>query len=91
MGRDPPVIVFINGKSGGQQGARVKKKFLSILPDDQVFDLSEGGPEPGYVQRSTVSLTFRSLKQWYEHRTKLRVVACGGDGTAVCVTLSVNN
>lgn len=49
VGRDPPVIVFINGKSGGQQGARVKKKFLSLLPDDQVFDLSEGGPEPGYV------------------------------------------
>jgi len=47
VGRDPPVIVFINGKSGGQQGARVKKKFMSLLPEDQVFDLSEGGPEPG--------------------------------------------
>lgn len=49
VGRDPPVIVFINSKSGGQQGARVKKKFLSILPGNQVFDLSEGGPEPGFV------------------------------------------
>jgi hypothetical protein len=49
VGLDPPVIVFINGKSGGQQGARVKKKFLSLLPEDHVFDLSEGGPEPGYA------------------------------------------
>eukprot|EP01127_Copromyxa_protea_P013215 TRINITY_DN353_c0_g2_i1.p1 TRINITY_DN353_c0_g2~~TRINITY_DN353_c0_g2_i1.p1 ORF type:complete len:771 (+),score=240.94 TRINITY_DN353_c0_g2_i1:55-2313(+) len=69
VGRDPPVIVFINSRSGGQQGARVKKKFLSLLPEDQVFDLSEGGPEPG-------------LRKWYAKRETLRVVACGGDGTA---------
>lgn len=48
LGIDPPIIVFINGKSGGQEGAKVKKRFTKLLPNGHVFDLAEGGPTPGY-------------------------------------------
>eukprot|EP01126_Amoeba_proteus_P042731 TRINITY_DN4655_c0_g3_i7.p1 TRINITY_DN4655_c0_g3~~TRINITY_DN4655_c0_g3_i7.p1 ORF type:complete len:120 (-),score=20.67 TRINITY_DN4655_c0_g3_i7:456-815(-) len=68
VGREPPVIAFINSKSGGQQGTRVKRRLMRLLPHNQIFDLSEGGPEPG-------------LRQWYSARQVLRVIACGGDGT----------
>jgi hypothetical protein len=40
-------IVFINPKSGGQQGAAVLKAFEGVLPADQIFNLFEGGPRPG--------------------------------------------
>lgn len=46
--KDPIVIAFINGKSGGQQGENVKKQLKQYLPPEQVYDLSEGGPAPGY-------------------------------------------
>lgn len=66
--KDPIVIAFINGKSGGQQGENVKKQLRQYLPPEQVYDLSEGGPAPG-------------LTPWQEHAADLVVIACGGDGT----------
>jgi len=68
------IIAFVNGKSGGQQGAKVKQKLEEVLKTDHVFDLSQGGPEPG-------------LKNFAHHKN-LRVIACGGDGT-VCWVMSV--
>ena len=37
-----PLIVFVNPKSGGNQGHQVKKDMLELLGPEQVFDLTEG-------------------------------------------------
>ena len=42
-----PLVVFINKKSGGQQGKELEKQFCHLLSKHQVFDLSEGGPLAG--------------------------------------------
>jgi hypothetical protein len=44
-----PLIAFVNLKSGGQQGKTVYQQLVSLLGEKQVFDLSNGGPTPGYV------------------------------------------
>ncbi|XP_059141067.1 diacylglycerol kinase zeta-like [Physella acuta] len=62
-----PVLVFINPKSGGNQGAKLFHKFCWLLNPRQVFDLTQGGPRPGL--------------ELYKKVPNLRILAAGGDGT----------
>ncbi len=72
-----PLLVFVNVKSGGQQGAELITSFRHLLNPHQVFDLQNGGPLPGlYV--------FRNIE-------KYRILACGGDGTIGWVLSCLDN
>lgn len=64
-----PVLVFVNPRSGGNQGAKMMQKFNWLLNPRQVFDLIEaGGP--------------RAALELYKEVPNLRILTIGGDGTA---------
>ena len=63
-----PLIVFLNPKSGGNQGAKLMQRFQSLLNPRQVFDLTQGGPGPAI--------------ELFKNVPEVRLLACGGDGTA---------
>ncbi|XP_051886107.1 diacylglycerol kinase iota isoform X2 [Pristis pectinata] len=62
-----PLLVFVNPKSGGNQGNKVLQMFMWCLNPRQVFDLSRGGP--------------KEALELYRKVANLRILACGGDGT----------
>eukprot|EP00794_Sanderia_malayensis_P012297 gene12297-13565_t len=71
-----PLLVFVNSKSGGGQGAKLINFFQRILNPHQVFDLMEEGPLPGFY-------TFRDIHQF-------RILICGGDGTFGWILSSID-
>ena len=62
-----PLLVFINPRSGGNQGRKVLAEFQYLLNPRQVFDLTQGGPIPAL--------------ELYKRVPNLRILCCGGDGT----------
>lgn len=65
--RDTPLLVFVNTRSGSQQGPILKTQLRSLLNPIQVWDLADGGPE--------------KILQSFSVFTRLRILVCGGDGT----------
>ncbi|KAL7581367.1 hypothetical protein ACA910_021960 [Epithemia clementina (nom. ined.)] len=65
--RCTPVLVFVNSRSGPQQGQLLITQLKRLLNPIQVWDLAHDRPEP--ILESFCALT------------KLRILVCGGDGT----------
>eukprot|EP00048_Salpingoeca_helianthica_P004984 m.82951 g.82951 ORF g.82951 m.82951 type:complete len:817 (-) comp13425_c0_seq1:33-2483(-) len=63
----PPLLVFVNSRSGGGQGTAICRAAARIFNTHQVFDLTQSGPVPGLC-------VFRRLRRCH-------VMVAGGDGT----------
>nr|XP_018668628.1 diacylglycerol kinase delta isoform X2 [Ciona intestinalis] len=62
-----PLLVFVNSKSGDNQGVKFLRRFRQFLNPAQVFDLMCSGPQVG-------------LKMFRKFET-FRILICGGDGS----------
>ena len=62
-----PLLVFVNSRSGPQQGNLLITQFKQLLNPIQVWDLANGGPEKVLKSFSVLS--------------RFQVLICGGDGT----------
>ncbi|XP_065056573.1 diacylglycerol kinase eta-like isoform X2 [Rhopilema esculentum] len=74
--RGSPLLVFVNSKSGDNQGIRFMRTFKQLLNPAQVFDLSVAGPTLGL-----------NMSKNFEH---FRILVCGGDGSVGWVLTEVD-
>eukprot|EP00520_Triparma_pacifica_P006398 CAMPEP_0118672428 /NCGR_PEP_ID=MMETSP0785-20121206/22534_1 /TAXON_ID=91992 /ORGANISM="Bolidomonas pacifica, Strain CCMP 1866" /LENGTH=836 /DNA_ID=CAMNT_0006567387 /DNA_START=209 /DNA_END=2717 /DNA_ORIENTATION=- len=66
-----PLVVFVNSKSGGNQGRLLISQLRRVLNPIQVHDLASGPPD-------------RVLKS-FSALPKSRILVCGGDGTVAWI------
>ncbi|GBM29824.1 Diacylglycerol kinase delta [Araneus ventricosus] len=71
-----PLLVFVNSKSGDNQGVMFLRRFKQLLNPAQVFDLMNGGPRLGL--------------QMFRTFNPLRVLVCGGDGSVSWVLTEID-
>ena len=62
-----PLLVFVNSRSGPQQGHLLTTQLRGLLNPIQIWDLADGGPE--------------EILESFSVFTRLRILVCGGDGT----------
>lgn len=72
-----PLLVFVNSRSGGQQGKPLLAQFSSWLRPEQVIDLATTKPEDALRRFAAVD--------------GLRVLVCGGDGTCGWLLTAMEN
>ncbi|XP_054724855.1 diacylglycerol kinase eta-like [Uloborus diversus] len=71
-----PLLVFVNSKSGDNQGVKFLRRFKQLLNPAQVFDLMNGGPGLGLRM-------FRTFNPF-------RILVCGGDGSVSWVLTEID-
>ncbi|XP_022246674.1 LOW QUALITY PROTEIN: diacylglycerol kinase eta-like [Limulus polyphemus] len=71
-----PLLVFVNSKSGDNQGLKFLRRFKQLLNPAQVFDLMNIGPGLG-------------LRMFQSFHT-FRVLVCGGDGSVSWVMTEID-
>lgn len=78
-----PLIVFINSRSGGREGAELTLAFNKHLGRHQVFDLSQDKPDKVLSRLwdnfSKATQSGDSAAEVFQSR--LRILVAGGDGT----------
>lgn len=62
-----PLLVFVNSKSGDNQGVKFLRRFKQLLNPAQVFDLISTGPSLGL--------------RLFRHFDPFRILICSGDGS----------
>eukprot|EP00051_Salpingoeca_urceolata_P018864 m.268602 g.268602 ORF g.268602 m.268602 type:complete len:1147 (+) comp19295_c0_seq3:772-4212(+) len=62
-----PLVVFVNTKSGSNDGVRIMRMLRHLLNPLQVFDVMQAGPRPGLML--------------LRKQENFRALGCGGDGT----------
>nr|CAD7596741.1 unnamed protein product [Timema genevievae] len=62
-----PLLVFVNSKSGDNQGVKFLRRFKQLLNPAQVFDLISTGPGLGL--------------RLFRHFDPFRILVCSGDGS----------
>merc|ERR1719319_1301241 len=81
-------LVLINSKSGGQDGQHLLEKFREVKDEGQfegeVVSLTDPGENGGVLGPGP------ALKA-HKDKTKLRILACGGDGTVGWILSEVDN
>eukprot|EP00531_Pseudo-nitzschia_arenysensis_P000470 CAMPEP_0116127858 /NCGR_PEP_ID=MMETSP0329-20121206/7056_1 /TAXON_ID=697910 /ORGANISM="Pseudo-nitzschia arenysensis, Strain B593" /LENGTH=1025 /DNA_ID=CAMNT_0003621969 /DNA_START=35 /DNA_END=3112 /DNA_ORIENTATION=- len=72
-----PLLVFVNSRSGPQQGHLLTTQLRGLLNPIQIWDLADGGPEEILESFSTF--------------TRLRILVCGGDGTVSWIVNTIES
>ncbi|KAJ6629751.1 Diacylglycerol kinase eta, partial [Pseudolycoriella hygida] len=67
QGSYSPLLVFVNSKSGDNQGVKFLRRFKQLLNPAQVFDLVSAGPGLGL--------------RLFRHFDPFRILVCSGDGS----------
>ncbi|KAM3934342.1 diacylglycerol kinase eta isoform 2-T2 [Leptodactylus fuscus] len=71
-----PLLVFVNSKSGDNQGVKFLRRFKQLLNPAQVFDLMNGGPHLGL--------------RLFQKFDNFRILVCGGDGSVGWVLAEID-
>ena len=70
-----PLLVFVNSRSGPQQGHLLITQLRRLLNPIQIWDLADGGPE--------------DILHSFSVLTRLRILVCGGDGTVSWIVSTI--
>ena len=76
-----PLLVFVNSRSGARQGQSLKRLFQHYLNPIQVADLSELTGKSGVQDL---------LQEYMRNLRNLRILCCGGDGTANWILATID-
>lgn len=71
-----PLLVFVNSKSGDNQGVKFLRRFKQLLNPAQVFDLISTGPGLGL--------------RLFRHFDPFRILVCSGDGSVGWVVSEID-